>query len=157
GAAGGQPGDERRTAGDGAVGGLEDLAGGRPERLRVRGDLVVHRAAALGRPAELVRHDVVAVGQFRHGRHAGTEAVGRVGHVVDDRAPVHAVRGDLVHQLLAVVGVALVGVVDDQLAAGDQEERLPDGGVAVGGVGLAAGGDVADEGPGQPAVGAGVH
>ncbi|WP_406498176.1 beta-galactosidase trimerization domain-containing protein [Streptomyces sp. NBC_01604] len=51
--------------------------------------------------------------------------------------------------LLTVVGVALVGVVDDQLAVGDEEERLPHGSVAIAG-------DVASyaDGPlaGHPAV-----
>lgn len=44
--------------------------------------------------------------------HAGAIRVGPVGDVVDDGAPGEKVLGDLVGELLAVEGVALVGVED---------------------------------------------
>jgi hypothetical protein len=48
--------------------------------------------------------------------HAGAGDVLLVGDVVDDGAPGFQVSGGLVGELLAVLGVALVGVVGDELA-----------------------------------------
>jgi hypothetical protein len=63
-----------------------------------------------------------------------------------------------VDQLLAVGGVvALVRVVADEPALVQHQEGLPHGGEAVVGDGLAARGDVRDEGPGVAFVGAGVE
>lgn len=45
-------------------------------------------------------------------------------------------------EFLTVFGVALVGVVDDELVVVEHEERFPDGGFAVVGDGAAAAGDV---------------
>lgn len=58
----------------------------------------------------LVHEDPGVVRQVCDHGHAGTIGVGGVCDVVGDGAPVHEVRGDLVDELLAVHGIALVGV-----------------------------------------------
>jgi len=154
--------DDVRTAdGLGADIGPQRAADDAAETVRRRGDLEVHgeRVPGVlpGPAAVLVDHDPAAVGQARHGRHAGAIGVGRERDVVDDGAPGAQVARGLVHELLAVGRVALVGVVGEELAAVGEEEGLPDGGLAVVGDGAAAGGDVGDEFPGAAGVARGVQ
>ena len=156
------PLDVRRAKRNNTIGSDDGKTDSGAELLGRRRDLVVYGelvrgVAAVGSAAVLVRHDVLSVRQQGDGRHARAVSVGRVLDVVDNRAPFLEVGGGLVHHLLAVLGVALVGVVADQLVLVEHKERLPDGGQAVVGAGLAAGGDVRDELPGLAAVGAGVE
>ena len=131
------------------------------ELLRVGHDLEVHRELVVGEAraaAVLVRHDEVAVGQLRDGRHTGAIGIRRIHHIVDDRPPCLEIRGGLVDHLLAVGGVgALVRVVADEGVLVLHEEGLPDGGFTVVGDRDAAGCDVGDEFPRLAAVGGGVE
>ena len=97
--------------------------------------------------AVFVRHHVGAVGQLGDGRHARSGGVVGVGDVVDGGRPGEEVRGDLVDEFLPVGRVALVRVVDDDLALVHEDEGLPDGSETVIGEGFAAAGDVGDELP----------
>lgn len=108
--------------------------------------------------AVLVRHDPVPVRQLDGGRHPGAIFVrGRL-HVGDHGPPCDPVGGRLVDEFLPEGRVvALVRVEHDELVVMEQDERLPDGREAVVREGLAAGRDVADEGPRVPRVGGGVQ
>ena len=94
---------------------MNDPAGCRVEVQRVCRDAVVHGEGGLGRAVEFVRHDVLSRRQFRDRGHAGSEGVVGVGDVVDGGGPGVEVGAGLVDELLAVEGVALVRVVDDEL------------------------------------------
>ena len=121
-------------------------------------DRVVDAVRARVANGELVHEDPLVDGfDLGHDRHAGASEVFVVADVVDDRAPVAQVLGPLMGELLAVLGVPLVRVVDDQLVLVLEQEGLPDGVGAVGGVGPAARGDVADELPCARLIGARVQ
>lgn len=133
--------------------GLVELGG-------VRRDLVVSRepAAVSGvvTPAILEEHEVIPITEARDGGHTGAVIIDWGRSIVDGVAPGKEVLCDLVRQLLAVVRVALISVVGDELVLVDEEEGLPDWCLAVVWDAAAAGGDAGDEGPGLAVVAGGV-
>lgn len=109
------PDDVGRADGAGAGAGDQGDARGRENVEGILGQAVVH-AAAIG-TADLVGEDEVVVGEFGDDGHAGARLISIwVVDIVDGIAPGLEVRSHLVGKLLAVLGVALVGVVDDELA-----------------------------------------
>ena len=112
-----RPNIVRRTVRDGPISGNERRIRLRTKCPRIPRDAIVNREVPFDCSVELKGHDPVTERQLADDGHSGTEFVVGVDDVVDDGAPVLEVCGCLVHHLLAegVVGVALVGVVEDEL------------------------------------------
>jgi hypothetical protein len=84
-----------------------------------------------GEVADFVRRDPFAITHLCHRDHARTKGVVLERDIIDVVAPINEVLGVLVRELLAVVWVALVGVVDEDFAIKGVDEGFPDAGGAV--------------------------
>ncbi len=124
------------------------MAFGGSEVFRILRELDVGGEVGLGGAAVFVGHRPLTVPQVCNRRHPGPRIRIVNGDVIDRLRPVDAVGAGLVVEFLAVLWVALVGIVDDQLAVCLDQDRLPDRRLAVVGDRPAAGSNVADERPG---------
>lgn len=115
---------------------------------RIIAELIVDGERVLWRTVELVRHDVLSVGEQRDCRHAGTMVVDGRGNVIDDRTPCLQVVRDLMNHFLAVFRVPLVRVVADDLTVVFHQSRFPDRGFSIVGQGDATVGDMGNKVPG---------
>ena len=100
----------RRSLGYVPIGRLDRSPLHTVERQRVLGDLVVHGElviAVIGTTTVFVGHHVRTGREFVDDGHSRSGGVGGVSDIVDNGAPVLAVRGDLVDHLLTIGRVSL--------------------------------------------------